>query len=117
MVKKVADSELKLGADALHDLDVFRHSHIHVPIHQAADKSNAASSGIKTENWIASSGKHCGGGRKNVQCPVSVVDRDAWGRSRDNGLFFVEEVGALPPAQRLSVRLRISIERRPAPSA
>ena len=43
VVEKVGNDELEVKANTLPDLHVLRHTHVHVPIPEASDLSDAAS--------------------------------------------------------------------------
>src|SRR5437660_7290499 len=117
VVEKVSHDELELGVDALDDLDVFRHSHIHVPIAKSTDISVAACPGVNTQNWVANRGKHACGVRKQVKVPVVVVQRGIYFVPfREDALFVAEEIGAIGRAERLPVGIGVAIGRCPAPN-
>src|SRR6266849_5796299 len=131
MVEQVGDDELELGADTLDDLDVLRHSHVHVPIHQATDCSNAARPVVNTQNWVTNGIEHSLRISEHVQARPrrtilranairtgdSVADRGAPSvRFRVDALFIAKEIGAIGRAERLAVGIREAIDRRPAPN-
>src|SRR5690348_17595748 len=52
VVEKVRDDELEVKANTLPDLHFLRHTHIHVPIPEASDLSDAASTLVQAQDRI-----------------------------------------------------------------
>src|SRR5260370_10634180 len=111
VVENVSNDELELGAHALQDLDVFRHSQVHIPIGQPTEYSNTASPGVKTQDCGTSRvvrGKRIS---KDVQAGSfrailranairtgnAIWDRSAGGKllRRKNAVFVGKEAGEI----------------------
>jgi len=115
VVEQIGGDELELEASALVDPNVLRHSHVHVPIREAAENANTAGASIQTQNRIASCGRHGSGIREDVEIPGVIVDRVATCVFlRENTLFVVKEVGAITRTERLGVRIGVAVEWRTA---
>src|ERR1700693_5553348 len=73
VVEYVGDDVLELQADALYDMNVFHHSHVHVPVRQATEHANAASPGVETQNWGTKGVQYAIGIRIDVELPSITI--------------------------------------------
>src|SRR5437762_3739964 len=114
MVEEVGGNELEVEANTLIDLDVLCHSHIHVPIPEAPDLPDTASTLIQAQDRISSRGEDGCWVRKHVELPstANLVECGAVrGLLREDALLVGEEVAAICRAEGLGVGIGVAVDR------